>query len=121
MGLQIYAKASEFHLACEQLRHGGDTLSVVPTMGALHAGHAELMRAASGMTTHVAATIFVNPTQFGPNEDFSRYPRTFEKDCEVCEAAGVSILFAPSTREMYPDGECTRVVVSRLTEGLCGA
>jgi pantoate--beta-alanine ligase len=80
------------------------TLGLVPTMGALHEGHISLIRAAKAQCDIVAATIFVNPTQFGPNEDFARYPRTFEADCALLEAEGVDILFAPTAEEMYPTG-----------------
>jgi pantoate--beta-alanine ligase len=90
-------------------------------MGALHSGHAALIRTAASLSTHVAVSIFVNPTQFGPNEDFSRYPRTLDKDTECCEAAGAAFVFAPSALEMYPAGESTRVSVAGLTAGLCGA
>ena len=120
MGLQLFTNANDFRLACEQVRRAGNTLSLVPTMGALHAGHATLIRTAASLSTHVAVSIFVNPTQFGPNEDFNRYPRTLEKDTECCEAAGARLVFAPSALEMYPVGESTRVSVSGLTAGLCG-
>jgi pantoate--beta-alanine ligase len=120
MGLQLINNASDFRLACELVRRAGNTLSLVPTMGALHAGHATLIRTAASLSTHVAVSIFVNPTQFGPNEDFNRYPRTLEKDTECCEAAGAVLVFAPSALEMYPAGESTRVAVSGLTAGLCG-
>ncbi|MFO0571460.1 MAG: pantoate--beta-alanine ligase, partial [Polyangiaceae bacterium] len=95
-------------------------LGLVPTMGALHAGHVALLEDARRRTDCVAATIFVNPTQFGPNEDFSKYPRTLDADLEKCEAAGVSLVFAPDTQEMYPQGEKTRVRVDELTAHLCG-
>ena len=83
---------------------GGNTIGLVPTMGALHAGHASLIRAARASCAHVAVSIFVNPTQFGPNEDFARYPRTFEADCALAEAEGADVLFAPAVEELYPDG-----------------
>jgi pantoate--beta-alanine ligase len=92
------------------------------TMGALHAGHEALLRAARERADDVIATIFVNPLQFGPNEDFDRYPRTFEADLEVCAAAGVRYVFAPSREEMYPDGEpMVRVDPGSLGEKLEGA
>ncbi|WP_051751561.1 pantoate--beta-alanine ligase [Streptosporangium amethystogenes] len=83
---------------------GGGALALVPTMGALHEGHRSLVRLARQRAAHVAVSIFVNPLQFGPNEDFSRYPRTFDADLEVCAAEGVDVVFAPSVEDMYlPD------------------
>ncbi|WP_341721438.1 pantoate--beta-alanine ligase [Micromonospora sp. FIMYZ51] len=81
------------------------TVGVVMTMGALHEGHEELLRAARERADHVLVTIFVNPLQFGPNEDFDRYPRTLDGDLEVCRRAGADLVFAPSVADMYPDGE----------------
>jgi pantoate--beta-alanine ligase len=89
-------------------------------MGALHAGHLALVAEAKRHTDAVAVTIFVNPTQFGPNEDFAKYPRVFERDLELCRDAGVALVFAPAVSEMYPAGERTRVRVEGLTEHLCG-
>ncbi|WP_326646928.1 pantoate--beta-alanine ligase [Streptosporangium sp. NBC_01755] len=83
---------------------GGSALALVPTMGALHEGHRSLIRLARRRAAHVVVSIFVNPLQFGPSEDFSRYPRTFDADLEVCEAEGVDVVFAPSVEDMYlPD------------------
>jgi len=82
----------------------GNTVGLVPTMGALHAGHASLIRAASASCSHSAVSIFVNPTQFGPNEDYAVYPRAFEADCALAEANGASMVFAPSVDELYPEG-----------------
>ena len=90
-------------------------------MGALHAGHLSLVRAARAECTHVSATIFVNPTQFAPGEDFSRYPRTFAADRALLEAEGVDLLFAPSAEEMYPPGATTSVLVDELSDRLDGA
>ncbi|MEV7231561.1 pantoate--beta-alanine ligase [Polymorphospora sp. NPDC051019] len=81
------------------------SVAVVMTMGALHAGHETLLRAAAERADHVLVTIFVNPLQFGPNEDFDRYPRTLEVDLEICRAAGVAVVFAPTRDEIYPGGE----------------
>ena len=89
-------------------------------MGALHEGHLSLVRAARAQSDVVAASIFVNPTQFGPNEDFSNYPRTFERDQELLEKEGVGLLFAPPVEEMYPRGGVTYVTVEGLSEKLCG-
>jgi len=99
-------------------------LVLVPTMGALHAGHISLMRRArrlAGKSGTVVASIFVNPAQFGPGEDFSRYPRTFPEDCRLCEEAGVDVIFHPSPAEMYPDGFSTYVNEHQVSLGLCGA
>jgi pantoate--beta-alanine ligase len=101
-------------------RHQGKTIGFVPTMGALHAGHISLVRAAKSRSGFVVASIFVNPTQFGPTEDFSRYPRTFEADQEKLKAEGVDLLFAPSVEEMYPAGAVTFVNVEQISERLDG-
>lgn len=98
------------------------SVAVVMTMGALHAGHESLLRAARERADHVIVTIFVNPLQFGPDEDFDRYPRTLESDLEICRAAGARLVFAPSRAEMYPGGEPTvRVDPGPLGEQLEGA
>lgn len=89
-------------------------------MGALHAGHASLMRAARARCRHVAVSIFVNPTQFGPHEDFSRYPRTFEADCALAGAEGADVIFAPAVEEVYPPGAATFVEVAGLGDRLDG-
>src|SRR6187431_1561086 len=102
---RILRTISEFRGACEASRAGGSRLGFVPTMGALHAGHLQLVEAARRRTERVAVSIFVNPTQFGPNEDFERYPRNLERDVEACEAEGASLVFAPTVAEMYPPGE----------------
>ncbi len=105
---------------CRQAKRDGKRLGLVPTMGALHEGHLSLVRAARQQCQVVAASIFVNPTQFGPNEDFGKYPRTFERDRQLLEAEKVDLLFAPSTEEMYPPGSTTFVVVEDLQDRLCG-
>jgi pantoate--beta-alanine ligase len=89
-------------------------------MGALHEGHLSLVRTAREKSDLVAASIFVNPTQFGPNEDFAKYPRALENDCALLEREGVELVFAPSVDEMYPQGAITWVVVGGLSERLCG-
>ena len=100
---------------------GGNTLGLVPTMGALHAGHAALIRAARASSTHVAVSLFVNPTQFGPNEDYARYPRAFEADCALAAAEGADVLFAPTVEKLYPNGpNSTFVEVPTLSDRLDG-
>ena len=100
---------------------GGHPFGLVPTMGALHAGHASLIRAAAASCGRVAISIFVNPTQFGPNEDYARYPRTFEADCALAKTEGADAVFAPSVEELYPAGAATFVEVDGLSNRLDGA
>lgn len=120
--MQIVNTIAAVCVARKQLRASGRTLALVPTMGALHAGHLSLVRAASGGADAVAVSIFVNPIQFGPNEDFTRYPRTFEADCALLEAEGVDLIFAPSAAEMYPEGAARTVIhVGEIGERLDGA
>ena len=97
------------------------SLGLVPTMGALHAGHLSLIQAARASCSHVAASIFVNPAQFGPREDFAKYPRTFVRDCELLQREGVDLLFAPDVAEMYPEGATTRIHVGPVADRLDGA
>jgi len=101
-------------------RREGHRLGFVPTMGALHEGHLSLVRAAKARCDVVAVSLFVNPLQFGPNEDLAKYPRTFEPDRELLEKEAVDILFAPTPEEMYPAGAVTYVTVEGLSEKLCG-
>lgn len=101
-------------------RAGGRTIGFVPTMGALHAGHVSLIDRCRADGCFTVVSIFVNPTQFGPNEDLNRYPRTLDADRTACERAGVDVIFAPTAEEMYPPGEQTRVRPGRLADTLCG-
>jgi len=118
--VKICRTIEEMRAASRAARRGGHRLGFVPTMGALHAGHISLVRAAREQCDSVAVSIFVNPTQFGPKEDFSKYPRAFDRDRELLEAESVNFLFAPSTDEMYPAGAATFVNVEGLSEKLCG-
>jgi pantoate--beta-alanine ligase len=112
---------AETRATCARIRLAGKTLGLVPTMGALHQGHLSLVHAAQTSCDAVAVSIFVNPTQFGPKEDFASYPRTMEEDCRTLEAAGVDVVFAPSVQEMYPSGASTFVEVTGLSDRLDGA
>ncbi|MDD5439409.1 MAG: pantoate--beta-alanine ligase [Candidatus Omnitrophica bacterium] len=98
----------------------GKTLGFVPTMGYLHAGHDSLVKAARRDNDRVVVSIFVNPAQFGPREDFNRYPRDFKRDETTLEAAGVDVIFYPSKAAMYPEGYATYVTVDRLSDVMCG-
>lgn len=99
----------------------GKTVGLVPTMGALHKGHLSLIDIAKSECDLTVMSIFVNPTQFGPAEDFQKYPRTFDADCEMAQEAGCDIIFAPGDKEMYPSGYNTYVSVENITDRLCGA
>jgi pantoate--beta-alanine ligase len=101
-------------------RKADKTIGLVPTMGALHIGHISLIEAAKKQTDYVVVSIFVNPTQFGPSEDFNKYPQPFKQDTRICREHGVDLVFAPSVNEMYPSQNVTWVNVEKLTETLCG-
>jgi pantoate--beta-alanine ligase len=110
----------ELRSALEPASRGGTGIGLVPTMGALHDGHEKLIEIARRECATVVVSIFVNPIQFGPNEDYSRYPRTLEQDLEACARLGADLVFAPSVREMYPLPQATFVEVTRVSEHLCG-
>jgi len=118
--MKICKTIEEMQVASRAARLGGLRLGFVPTMGALHEGHLSLVRAAKAQCDAVAVSIFVNPLQFGPNEDLAKYPRNFEQDCRLLEKESVDILFAPTIEEMYPEKAITYVTVEVLSEKLCG-
>jgi pantoate--beta-alanine ligase len=118
--MRICDTIEDMRAACRAARRGGKRLGFVPTMGALHEGHLSLVRAARASCDAVAASIFVNPMQFGPNEDLAKYPRSFERDRELLEKESVELLFAPSVEEMYPAGAVTWVTVEGLSSKLDG-
>ena len=123
--MKICSTIPEARTACRDSRADRKRLGLVPTMGALHEGHLSLVRAAKAQCDAVAVSIFVNPTQFGPTEDLSKYPRPFDRDCRLLEKEGVDILFVPPVEEIYPrgqapDGKVTWVWVEGLSEKLDG-
>ncbi|HWR17014.1 MAG TPA: pantoate--beta-alanine ligase [Terriglobales bacterium] len=117
--MQIISDPIQMQRVSRELRRS-KRIGFVPTMGALHAGHLSLMKMARSQSDAVVASIFVNPLQFGPTEDFSKYPRTFERDCQLLEAERVDFVFAPSKEAMYPAGAVTAVEVAGLSERLDG-
>jgi pantoate--beta-alanine ligase len=117
---EVCNKIEDIRAALRAARREGKRIGLVPTMGALHEGHLSLVRAARSKCDVVAVCIFVNPTQFGPNEDFAKYPRTFERDCDLLEKEGVDLVFAPAVNEMYPRGAVTYVTVDGISDKLCG-
>jgi pantoate--beta-alanine ligase len=121
MTIAIASTKPDLRAAIRTARAAGKIIGLVPTMGALHEGHASLVRAARAATGFVVVTVFVNPTQFGPHEDLDRYPRTFDGDLEVCARAGADLVFHPDAAEMYPADMRTFVEVEQLPDGLCGA
>jgi pantoate--beta-alanine ligase len=120
MAPQVLRTVSEVKAWAEALRREGRRLALVPTMGYLHEGHLSLMREGRRRADVVAASIFVNPTQFGPKEDLGRYPRDFEGDLAKCASAGVDAVFAPEAGAMYPPGYQTYVDVTEVSKGMCG-
>ena len=119
--MQIVTKVAEMQSVCRKYRSNGVVLGFVPTLGALHEGHLSLVRRARAECGVVVASIFVNPLQFGPNEDLAKYPRPFEQDCRLLEAEGVEVLFAPDAAEMYPKNAVTTVTVPGVGDRLDGA
>lgn len=120
-GPRLVRGVRELQQLAEAERAAGRRIALVPTMGALHAGHLALVEAARGRADTVVVSIFVNPTQFGAGEDFAAYPRPFEADVALCREAGVDVVFAPAVEALYPAGAETHVEVERLARPLCGA
>ena len=119
--MQIIRAAAEMQQTALELRRAGRRLGLVPTMGFLHEGHLSLIRLARQKADAVTVSLFVNPTQFGPNEDFAKYPRDFERDAAMCRAEGADLLFCPPVEEMYAPDASVSVAEGRLSKGLCGA
>ncbi len=118
--LQVIESVKAMQSHCERLRLAGKKISFVPTMGYFHEGHLSLMKEARRTADHVVVSIYVNPTQFGPKEDFSKYPRDFDRDAAMAKSVGVDVIFFPPNSEMYPEGYQTYVNVEKVTQNLCG-
>lgn len=118
--MEIITSIKDMHDWSDQRRGQGETIVLVPTMGYLHEGHLSLMREGRGLGGRVVVSIFVNPAQFGPNEDLSTYPRDLKRDTDLAESAGVDILFTPDVREIYPPGYDTHIDQQALPDHLCG-
>jgi len=118
--MEIIATVKEMQQRSEQLRREGKSIAFVPTMGYLHKGHLSLMHEGRKRRDVLVISIFVNPTQFGPGEDYEKYPRDMKRDLALVQGAGVDIVFTPSAHEMYPDGFQTVVEVEQVTKNLCG-
>lgn len=116
----VVESVAEMRAIVAAARKSGKTIGFVPTMGALHNGHLELMKEARKACDAVIVSIFVNPTQFGPNEDYDAYPRTWQEDLQACKSVGVDAVFHPQAEEMYPAGWGTWVDVNGVTDKLCG-
>lgn len=118
--IPVVHEPEAFREAARLSRERGRRVALVLTMGALHRGHGSLIRLARSYGEEVFVSVFVNPTQFGPSEDFAKYPRTLEADVSLAMAEGATLVFAPEAAQMYPEGEETRVTVPRLSQYLCG-
>lgn len=119
--MELITTVQSIREAVRNARLAGKRIGFVPTMGFLHEGHLTLMRQARQECDYVVVSIFVNPTQFGPNEDFARYPRDLERDMQLCRSVPVEAIFHPDVAEMYPQPFLSKVSVGTVTEGLCGA
>ena len=118
--IRVIESIKEMQSHSESLRLSGKRISFVPTMGYFHEGHLSLMKEARKTADCVVVSIYVNPTQFGPKEDFSKYPRDFERDAQMAQSVGVDVIFFPSNQEMYPSAYQTYVDVEKVTQNLCG-
>ncbi|MCE5250718.1 pantoate--beta-alanine ligase [bacterium] len=118
--MDVVTDIDEMRLVSERKRAEGKTVGFVPTMGAVHEGHLSLVRRARELSDFVVVSIFVNPTQFSPGEDFRKYPRDLESDARAIESVGADLIFAPESRDMYPGGYATYIIVENLTKELCG-
>lgn len=119
--MEIVTTVQQVRAQVKAWKKEGLSVGFVPTMGYLHEGHQSLIKKAVEENDRVVVSIFVNPIQFGPNEDFEQYPRDLEKDAALCEATGAALIFHPEAAEMYPEGFCTHVDMTGLTDNLCGA
>ena len=119
--MKISGIINEVREISEYWKKQGFSVALVPTMGYLHAGHISLIEKARKENNKVIVSIFVNPIQFGPNEDYEKYPRDMEHDAEACKQAGADLIFAPEPKEMYPSANLAHVNIDQLGDGLCGA
>ena len=119
--MKTFTKIAELKLYLKKQQLDGMSIGLVPTMGFLHSGHLSLISKAVKENNIVVVSIFVNPIQFGPNEDYERYPRNIERDLKLSQEAGADIIFSPEVSEMYPENYNTYVEVKELTDSLCGA
>ena len=119
--MRIIESVSEMQQIADTWRGQGERIAFVPTMGYLHQGHLDLMRAARQIGSKLVISIFVNPAQFAPNEDFESYPRDSERDVGMASEVGVDLVFVPQVREIYPEGYQTYVNVTEVTRNLCGS
>ena len=118
--LEVITSIKDIKQTIKTFKEKQFTIGFIPTMGALHEGHLSLLRQAKKENDKVVVSVFINPLQFGKNEDFRHYPRTFNNDCELLSSEGVDIVFNPTTSEMYPDGFCVSVFLEGLEDNLCG-
>ncbi len=118
--MKIVSTVNDVRSTVKEWKKNGLKVGLVPTMGFLHEGHLSLIKKAVAENDKVIVSVFVNPTQFGPNEDFEAYPRDLNKDAALCEEAGANLIFHPEPEEMYPDGFCSSVNMTGLTDALCG-